>query len=125
MLNEINNIDIFYKDIDKLVINKYINNNLKNLLELSTVTDLYVFTKKKNIWKLKDKRQLLKECDYKRKQKIKEVSTILTKNKLTNIKEIKLKNENLLNDIEKIDNLIDTIEKNYSPNTLFIESYSN
>jgi hypothetical protein len=64
--NKLFNIENYYKNIDKPVINDYINNfNLKNLLELSTITDLYVFNKKKkNEWKLKDKRLLLKECEH-------------------------------------------------------------
>ena len=46
--NKIFNIENYYKNIDKPIINDYINNfNLKNLLDLSTITDLYVFNKKK------------------------------------------------------------------------------
>ena len=126
------NIENYYNDIDKPIINDCINNlNLKNLLALSTVTDLYVFSKKKkNQWKLKDKRELLKECEYKRKKTIKEVSTslnILVKNKSPNItKEIKIKNDNLLNKIENIDSIIETIEKNYPTfSEEYIEIYSN
>jgi hypothetical protein len=126
-------IENYYKIIDKPLINNCINNlNLKNLLALSTITDLYVFTKKKkkNEWILKDKRELLKECEYKRKKTIREVSSsinILSKNKSHDvIKQIKLKNNNLLNKIENIDSLIETIEKNYPNNTDdFLEIYSN
>jgi hypothetical protein len=114
------NIETYYKNIDKPVIDNYANDlNLKNLLALSTITDLYLFTKKKkkNEWKLKDKRKLLKECDIKRKQTIKEVSTslnVLSKNKSTNlVKEIKIKNNTLLNKIENIDSIIETIENIY------------
>lgn len=124
-------IENYYKNIDRPIINNYINNcNLKILLELSTITDLYVFTKKKREWILKDKRILLKECEYKRKKTIKEVFTylnILSKNKTVNlVQEIKNKNNNLLNTVENIDFLIDTIEKNYPiiPNN-YIEIYSN
>ena len=129
---ENNNIENYYKNIDKPVIDNCVNNlNLKNLLALSTITDLYLFTKKKkNEWKLKDKRKLLKECDIKRKKTIKEVSTslnVLSKNKSTNlVKEIKIKNDTLLNKIENIDSLIDTIEKTYpTMSDEFIEIYSN
>ena len=42
------NIETYYKNIDKPVIDNYANDlNLKNLLALSTITDLYLFTKKK------------------------------------------------------------------------------
>jgi hypothetical protein len=129
---ENNNIETYYKNIDKPVIDKCVNNlHLKNLLSLSTITDLYLFTKKKkNEWKLKDKRELLKECDIKRKKTIKEVSTslnVLSKNKSKNlVKEIKLKNDTLLNKIENIDSLIETIEKIYpTVSDEFIEIYSN
>jgi len=45
---ENNNIENYYKNIDKPIIDNYVNNcNLKNLLALSTITDLYLFTKKK------------------------------------------------------------------------------
>jgi len=124
-------IENYYKNIDRPIINNCINNcNLKILLELSTITDLYVFTKKKREWILKDKRILLKECEYKRKKTIKEVFTylnILSKNKTVNlVQEIKNKNNNLLNTVENIDFLIDTIEKNYPiiPDN-YIEIYSN
>jgi len=115
--------------------NNILNNfNLKNLLQLSTITELTIFTKqKKKEWKLKEKRLLLKECDIKRKQKIKEVHEgikILSKNKSKDILlEIKNKNNNLFNEIETIDNFIETIEKDYPENILieknFLEKFSN
>jgi hypothetical protein len=129
-----NNIENYYKDIDKPTINNLINNNnFKNLLELSIITDLYIFKKKtENCWKLKDKRQLLKECDNKKKYKIKEVTNTLnhlSKKKVPNvinvINEIKLNNNNLISELEKIDSLIDTIQKSYPDKNIFIESYSN
>lgn len=128
-----NDIEDYYKNIDKPIINNYINNlNLKNLLKLSTVIDLYLFTKKKkNIWKLREKRELLKECEFKRKKMIKEVSSSLNTlskgdKSLNLISEIKIKNNNLLNNVENIDSIIETIENNY-PIILdeFIEIYSN
>lgn len=130
---ENNNIETYYKNIDKPVIDNCVNNlNLKNLLALSTITDLYLFTKKKkkSEWKLKDKRELLKECDIKRKKTIKEVSTslnVLSKNKSTKlVKEIKIKNDTLLNKIENIDSFIETIEKIYPTiSDEYIEVYSN
>jgi hypothetical protein len=126
-----NKIEDYYKNIDKPIINNYINNlNFKNLLELSTVTDLYVFKKqKKNQWKLKDKRQLLKECEFERKKTIKEVTTslnVLSKNKNTKIEDIKVKNNNMINKIGNIDSLIETIEKNYPIlSDEYCEVYSN
>ena len=129
---ENNNIENYYNKIDKPIINNYINDvNFKNLLSLSTITDLYLFKKKKkNEWILKDKRKILQECNNKRKKTIKEVSTSLNtlfKNNSSNLtKEIKIKNENLFNKIENIDSLIETIEKTYPIlYDNFIEIYSN
>lgn len=129
-----NNIENYYKNIDKPLIDNYVNNfNLKNLLVLSTLNDLYLFTqknKKNNKWILKDKREILKECDIKRKKTIKEVSSslnILSKNKSSHlIKEIKIKNNTLLNKIENIDSFIESIEQNYPTiSEEYMEIYSN
>ncbi len=131
--NNLDNLENYYKNIDKPIINDCLNKfNLKNLLELSTVTDLYIFTKqKKKEWKLKEKRILLKECEVKRRQKLKEVSESineLTKNKSKNLLlEVKKKNNSLLDEIETIDTLIETIEKDYPEidQNNFLEKFSN
>ena len=126
-----NDIENYYKNIDKPIINEYMNNlNFKNLLALSSINDLYVFQKEKKAWRLKDKEKLLKECECKRKKKIKEVSISLnnlTKNKSSTItKEIKLQNNTLLNQIENIDSLIETIEKLFPKgDNNYDEIYSN
>jgi len=160
IINIDNDIENYYKNIDKPIINNCINNlNLKNLLKLSTVVDLYLFKKKKNkksvdnnfsrkiispeiieykskkidnfSWKLKDKRELLKECEFKRKKMIKEVSSslnILSKSEKSSklVNEIKIKNNNILNKVENIDSIIETLETNYPTlSDEFIEVYSN
>jgi len=44
------NIETYYKNISKPIIDNYVNNlNLKKLLSLSTTNDLYLFTKKKKM----------------------------------------------------------------------------
>jgi len=135
--NSENSLENYYKNINKPIINECINNlNLKKLLELSSIAKLNVFTSKKNKnknpeWKLKEKRILLKECDLIRKHKIKEVSeslSKLSKNKSKNLLlEVKDKNNNLLNDIETIDTIIETIEKYYPQieKNDFLEKFSN
>jgi len=131
--NNLDNLENYYKNIDKPIINDCLNKfNLKNLLELSTITNLYVFTKKKKKdWKLKEKRMLLKECDIKRKQKLKAVTESineLSKNKSKDLLlEVKKKNNLLLNEIETIDTLIETIEKDYPDieSKAFLEKFSN
>ena len=46
--NICNNFKNYYKNIDEPILNECVNNfNLKYLLELSTINDLSVFTKKK------------------------------------------------------------------------------
>ncbi len=126
------NIENYYKNIEKPIINDFLYKyNLKNLLELTTITDLYVFSKKrKNQWKLKEKSLLLKECEHKRKIKIEEINNqikYLAKNKSKNIiVDIKNKNNNILSDIENIDILIETIEKDYPIiENNFLEIFSN
>jgi len=131
--NNLDNLENYYKNIDKPIINDCLNKfNLKNLLELSTITNLYVFTKqKKKDWKLKEKRMLLKECDIKRKQKLKAVTESineLSKNKSKDLLlEVKQKNNSLFNEIETIDTLIETIEKDYPDleSKAFLEKFSN
>ena len=45
--NNLDNLENYYKNIDKPIINDCLNKfNLKNLLELSTITNLYVFNNK-------------------------------------------------------------------------------
>lgn len=131
--NNLDNLENYYKNIDKPIINDCLNKfNLKNLLELSTITNLYVFTKqKKKNWRLKEKRMLLKECDIKRKQKLKAVTESineLSKNKSKDLLlEVKQKNNSLFNEIETIDTLIETIEKDYPDleSKDFLEKFSN
>ena len=127
------NIEKYYKDIDKPIVNNIINNfNLKNLLNLTTIIDLSVFTRKKKNkkeWQLKDKRKLLKECEIKKKEKIKEATNTLT-SLFTNkskkaIDDVKNKNETILNEIENIDTLIETIEREYPDTKTFLETFSN
>ncbi len=125
------NIENYYKDIDKPIVNNIMNNlNLKNLLNLTTIIDLSVFKQKKNKkeWQLKDKRKLLKECEIKKRDKIKEATSTLTSlvsNKSKKVIDVvKNKNETILNDIGNIDTLIETIEREY-PDTSFLETFSN
>jgi hypothetical protein len=120
-----NEIENYYKDIDETKMG-----NLKKILELSQYNNLNILKKNKNNWKLKDKRQILKECDSKKKNKIKELKNIYnTLSKLTNtpnlINEIKRNNSNLIKELESINNLADTVEKYYPEEDDFIESYSN
>jgi hypothetical protein len=132
MNNNLNNLDKKSLDfyLNQPDINNYINKfNLKNLLKLSTETDLYLFKKKKNTWILKDKRVILKECEYKKKQTVKEATCSinnLTKNKELKYEYIKEQTNNLLNKVGNIDSIIESIQQIYPLlNEEYNEIYSN
>ena len=69
----------YYSSVDKnLIQNMYKNNNLRNLINLSSKSDLYIFNKKNKKWQLKSKDKLLKECNQIKKKEIKESSIMLS-----------------------------------------------
>jgi len=108
-------IDKYYSSIDKNILDNLCQNkNLKNLINLSTVTDLYIFNKKNKKLKLKSKDKLLKECKIIKKKEIKITSAMLANlAKLNNNYEtnnIKYICENLNDKITNIDNIIKCIE---------------
>ena len=68
-------INKYYPGIDKNMLTDLCkNNSLKNLINLSTQTDISVF----NNNKLKKKEKLLKECEKIKKQELKKSSTMLS-----------------------------------------------
>ena len=107
------NIDNYYADVNKNVISTLCqNSNIRNLINLSTQTDLYLFNKQHT--KLKNKNDLLKECKRKKKQELKESSIQLSNlaklNKEDAKEEIKNIYTNLENNITKIDEVISCIQ---------------
>jgi hypothetical protein len=147
-------IDEYYSCIDKNILNDLCKNkDLKNLINLSTITDLYIFNKKNKKWKLKSKDKLLKECETIKKKEIKITSNMLANlaklnnnYETTNIKKIcdnlhsKIINlDNIANYIHNLDSTISPIDNkkikiiDIDNNLLsssdsfngFIESYSN
>jgi len=61
MESDNNNIVKYYSSIDKDIINILCKNEiLKNLIKLSTETDIYIFNKKYKNWQIKTKNKLLK-----------------------------------------------------------------
>lgn len=88
-MSDLKLLNEYYSLVDKnLLENLYKNNNLKNLINLSTNTDLNVFNKKNKKWQLKSKDKLLKECNQIKKKEIKESSIMLSNlAKLSNINE--------------------------------------
>lgn len=109
-----NTIDQYYSSVDKNLISDLCkNNNLKNLIKLSTVTDLYIFNKKNKKWHLKSKDKLLKECENIKKKELKTSSTMLSNlaklNTFQDISEVKDICDHLQNKISNLDNLINCI----------------
>lgn len=107
------NIDNYYADVNKNVISTLCqNSNIRNLINLSTQTDLYIFNKQHT--KLKNKNELLKECKRKKKKELKESSIQLSNlaklNKEHNKEDIKNIYVNLENNITKIDEVISCIQ---------------
>jgi hypothetical protein len=101
----------FYKDIDKPIIDKMVNDNsFKNILELSTVSEIPLLKKDKNNWHLKDKRKILKDIENSKKKKIKEIKNNLSKIDVIKINDIKENNNKLLTDLESINLLKNNIE---------------
>jgi hypothetical protein len=109
-----NTIDQYYSLVDKnLISNLCKNNNLKNLIKLSTISELYVFNKKNKKWYLKSKDKLLKECENIKKKELKTSSIMLSNlaklnnnHDVSNIKDIC---ETLQTKIIKLDNIINCI----------------
>lgn len=109
-----NTIEQYYYSVDKnLISNLCKNNNLKNLIKLSTVSDLYIFNKKNKKWYLKSKEKLLKECENIKKKELKTSSTMLSNlaklNTIQDVSKIKDICENLQTKISNLDNLIKCI----------------
>jgi hypothetical protein len=125
--NNIDEIDKYYSSIDKGLINNLCqNNNLKNLINLSTQTDIYIFNKKNKKWQLKSKDKLLKECEQIKKKELKVSSSMLSNlAKLSNIDDsntVKTICQNLENKILNIDKIMSCINNletqiNKTPNS--------
>lgn len=117
----------YYSSIDSPTINNlYRDDYFKNLIKLSTVTDLYIFCKKNKRWILKEKQTLLNECKKTKKREIKKSSYILGNlAKLcpnNSYEQIKLVNQDLEIKIKNIDNIISMID---DKNDDYIEMFSN
>ena len=118
----------YYSSVDSPTINNLSkDDNLKNLIKLSTVADLYIFCKKNKRWMLKEKETLLNECQKTKKREIKKSSYILGNlAKLcpnNSYEQIKTVNQDLENKIENIDKMINII--NINEDNDYIEMYSN
>lgn len=114
----------YYSSVDKTTLdNLCSNNNIKNLIYLSSQIDLNPFNKKNKKWQLKNKEKIIKECEQYKKKEIKEFSFTLSNlaklgsNSTSDVKNICKNYEDKLENIDKIityANNIDTIEANKS-----------
>ena len=113
-----NDINIYYSTVDKKILTDCCeNNNLKELIKLSTYTDLFVFNKKQKHYPLKTKDKLLQECTIIKKKEIKNASSMLsnlaklnTINEIDNVNEIYLKLHDKLLNINKVVKCINNID---------------
>ena len=109
----------FYKEINKPIIDKMIKyNSFKNILELSTISEIPLLKKQKNNWFLKDKQKILKEIETLKKKKIKEIKNNLYKINIIKINDIKENNNKLFSDLESIDLLKNNIENDIIYNNI-------
>ena len=132
-------INKYYPGIDKNILSDLCkNNNIKNLINLSTQTDIQVLNKNK----LKKKEKIIKECEKVKKQELKKSSMMLsnlaklnqdndikTVNKEINVLEnVQTIYKNLENKISNIDKIIDyakVLEVDKTETENYIECYSN
>ena len=101
----------FYKEINKPIIDKMItDDSFKNILDLSSISEIQLLKKEKNNWYLKDKNKILKEIETRKKTKMKEIKRNLSKINIIKINDIKENNNKLFSDLETIDLLKNNIE---------------
>ncbi len=99
----------YYSSVDKNTLNNLCsNNNIKNLIYLSSQVDLNPFNKKNKKWQLKNKEKIIKECEQFKKREIKEFSYTLSNlaklgsNNTSDVKNICKNYEEKLDNIDKI-----------------------
>ena len=130
-MSDIKSLNDYYSLVDKnLMDNMYKNNNLRNLINLSTKSELYLFNKKNKKWQLKSKDKLLKECNQIKKKEIKESSVMLSNlaklsnnNEYNSVSNIYNNLQTKIADIDEIVNCInhidvssESISNNFNPN---------
>ena len=100
----------FYKNIDVPIINNMVSNDsFKNILELSSISEISLLKKQKKKWCLIDKRKILKDIEITKKKKINEIKNNLSKIDIIKIDDIKNNNNKLLSDLESINLLKNNI----------------
>jgi hypothetical protein len=133
MNSEIDTIMNYYNTVEKPVITEFCKNvYFKNLLKLSTKTDLYLLSKRNKKWCIKETKSILNECTKKKKKEIKNtVSALSNLAKLCpkdSILQLKATNTKLEDKLSQIDSLIDHVKLNLDTDTdtdEYLECYSN
>ena len=99
----------YYSSVDKITLSKLCsNNNIKNLIHLSSQMDINPLNKKNKKWQLKNKEKIIKECEQFKKKELKEFSYVLSNlaklgtNTTSDVKHIYKNFEDKLENIDKI-----------------------
>ena len=120
-----------YSDIDENNIKNFLfDDKVKNLLYLSTkVEDLCLLKKKRNKWKLKDKRQIISDCKKIKKRNLQKAGASynkLSKNLKPNVlKQITIINKEVIEKVTVLDSIIDKLRLESTDSDEYIEIFSN
>ena len=120
-----------YSDIDENNIKNFLfDDKVKNLLYLSTkVQDLRLLKKKRNKWKLKDKRQIISDCEKIKRKKLQKAGACynkLSKNLKPNVlKQITIINKEVIEKVTVLDSIIDKLRLESTDSDEYIEIFSN
>lgn len=112
----------YYSSVDKTTLNNLCsNNNIKNLIYLSSQIDINPFNKKNKKWQLKNKEKIIKECEQFKKKELRDFSYVISNlaklgtNSTSDVKHIYKTFEDKLENIDKIitcANNITTVDTN-------------
>jgi len=131
MDDEKNSILNKYSSINENNIKNFLYNpKVKNLLYLSTkIDDLYCLKKRRNKWKLKDKRQIITECQRIKKKNLQKAGSSYnklskepTKDILTHINII---NKKVTDNVIVLDSIIEAMKLESTDSEEYIEIFSN
>lgn len=131
MDDEKNSILNKYGSINENNIKNFLYNpKVKNLLYLSTkIDDLYCLKKKRNKWKLKDKRQIITECQRIKKKNLQKAGS--SYNKLSKeptediLTHINIINKKVTDNVIVLDSIIEAIKLESTDSEEYIEIFSN
>jgi hypothetical protein len=115
-MDDNNNINKYYSSIDNNTLDNLCkNNDIRNLINLSTYSDINVFNKRKDKYKIKNKKILLKECENKKNE------SILM---LSNLAKLNINHDNINNKLDNINKIMNCLHK-LNNDEKYIECYSN